>query len=68
MELLQKVIGRLAPTALWSWDRMGRGREEGQTLVEYGLILALIAILCVAALTFLKNDITSLFSKVGSDL
>ena len=42
--------------------------EEGQTLVEYGLILAFIAILCLAALTFLKGQITGVFSQVGSSL
>jgi pilus assembly protein Flp/PilA len=42
--------------------------EEGQTLVEYGLILALIAIVCVGALTFLKGQITGVFSNVGSSL
>ncbi len=28
-------------------------REEGQALAEYGLILALIAVVCIAALGFL---------------
>jgi pilus assembly protein Flp/PilA len=29
------------------------GREDGQALAEYGLILALIAVACVVALGFL---------------
>jgi pilus assembly protein Flp/PilA len=41
-------------------------REEGQGLVEYGLILGLVSIVAVAALTFLGGDITSLLSKVAT--
>ena len=43
-------------------------REEGQGLAEYALILALIAAIAAAALTFLGNDITSLLSKVANSL
>ena len=46
----------------------GARREEGQGLVEYGLILALIAILVIAALTFLKNEIADVLSRIGSAL
>jgi pilus assembly protein Flp/PilA len=42
--------------------------EEGQGLVEYGLILAFVSIVAVAALTFLGGDITSILSKVGTEL
>jgi pilus assembly protein Flp/PilA len=43
-------------------------REEGQGLVEYGLILFFIAIVAVAALTFLGKDISTLLSEVGEKL
>ena len=42
--------------------------EDGQTLAEYGLILFLIAVVCVLALTFLGTQISSLLSRVGQDL
>ena len=42
--------------------------EEGQGLVEYGLILALIAIVVIAALTGVGTKITGIFDKVGSSL
>ena len=42
--------------------------QEGQTLAEYGLILFLIAVVCVLALTFLGTQISSLLSQVGQDL
>jgi len=44
------------------------GPEEGQTLAEYALILALIAVLAVVALIFLGGTITKLFSSTGNKL
>lgn len=35
--------------------------EEGQGLTEYGLIIALVAIGCVAALVALRDELTSIF-------
>jgi pilus assembly protein Flp/PilA len=43
-------------------------REEGQGLVEYALIIALVAILLVAALTGLKDGITNTFNTITSNL
>lgn len=44
--------------------------EEGQGLVEYGLILALIAVICIAALTTLgkgtKNKLNEVAQQVSS--
>jgi Flp pilus assembly pilin Flp len=42
--------------------------EEGQTLAEYALILALIAVIAVLALIFLGGTITNLFSSVGNSV
>jgi pilus assembly protein Flp/PilA len=42
--------------------------EEGQTLVEYGLLLALIAVIVIAALIFLGPVIADLFTDVGDQL
>lgn len=39
-------------------------REEGQGLVEYGLILILVAIVIVAILTVLGPTIGNLYSRV----
>lgn len=41
-------------------------REEGQTLAEYALILAGIAVVVAVAVTFLSGKISNLFSSVGS--
>ena len=42
--------------------------EEGQTLVEYGLLLALIAIVVIVALLFLGPIVSNIFSNVGTRL
>ena len=42
--------------------------EEGQTLVEYGLLLALIAIIVIVALLFLGPIISNIFSNVATQL
>lgn len=42
--------------------------EEGQTLVEYGLLLALIAIIVIVALLFLGPIVSQIFQNVGENL
>ena len=42
--------------------------EEGQTLVEYGLLLAPIAIIVIVALLFLGPIVSAIFQNVGSNL
>jgi pilus assembly protein Flp/PilA len=42
--------------------------EEGQTLVEYGLLLALIAIIVIVALLFLGPIVSEIFQNVGENL
>ena len=42
--------------------------EEGATLVEYSLVVALIAVLCIVAISFLGGSIKSLFSTVGNSV
>lgn len=42
--------------------------DEGQGLAEYGLILALIAVVSVAALTALGGGITTTLGSVTSSL
>jgi Flp pilus assembly pilin Flp len=45
-----------------------REREEGQTLVEYALILALVSVTAVAALKALSVSINGIFTKISNDL
>ncbi len=62
-----QIFNSIAVRMQNAWFRM-RDEESGQTLVEYGLIIALIALACVAALGFLSGKIQALFSKTGSQL
>ena len=43
-------------------------RKKGQGLVEYALILVLIAIVVILILTFLGGKVNSTFSRIGSGL
>jgi len=45
--------------------RFGRD-DEGASLVEYALLVALIAVVCIAAITLLGNNASKKFSSVGS--
>ena len=51
------------------WRRWARhSGDEGQALVEYALILALIAILLLGALGFVQGNLAELFTKVATSL
>jgi pilus assembly protein Flp/PilA len=43
-------------------------REEGQTMAEYGLLIALIAILLVATLLLFKNALVNTFTNITNSL
>ena len=43
-------------------------REEGQTITEYALIIASIAILLIIAMLFLAGKIDDLFSSTGTSV
>jgi pilus assembly protein Flp/PilA len=59
--MLQMVISNLL-------GYLRREDEEGQTLVEYGLLLALIAIVVIAALVVLGPIVSGIFDTVGDSL
>ena len=40
-------------------------QEEGATLAEYGLLLALIAVVCLAAITALGTKISAMFNALS---
>jgi pilus assembly protein Flp/PilA len=42
--------------------------DEGQDLIEYSLLAALIAVASIAAMNILGGKIADLFSKVGASL
>ena len=45
-----------------------RDQEDGQTLIEYALIIALIGIASIAALIALQGKIGNLFDRAGASL
>jgi pilus assembly protein Flp/PilA len=42
--------------------------DEGQGLVEYALIIAVIAIAVIVAMLFLRGQIQNIFSNIGNNL
>ncbi|MBC7558814.1 MAG: Flp family type IVb pilin [Dermatophilaceae bacterium] len=41
-------------------------RDRGATAVEYGLMVALIAVVVIVAVTFLGKQVSGLFQDVGT--
>jgi len=44
------------------------GNKKGQGMVEYGLIISLIAVACIAALLILGPKIATLFTGVADSI
>ncbi len=42
--------------------------DDGQGLVEYALIIAVIAIAVIVAMIFLRGQIENIFSNIGNNL
>jgi pilus assembly protein Flp/PilA len=53
---MRKLINRL------------RRDDEGAALVEYGMLVGLIAVICVVAVTTLGTEVSPAFSKIASSL
>jgi pilus assembly protein Flp/PilA len=43
-------------------------REEGATMVEYGLMVALIAVVCLAAVTLLGTSMKAVFTNIAGSV
>ncbi len=64
MNLMAFLQTQLAP---YLRARFGRS-ERGAALVEYALLLALIAVVCILALDFLGDEAAQKFSDVGNSI
>jgi len=42
--------------------------EQGAALVEYGILVGLIAVICIAAVTIVGTQVSVAFSKIASSL
>jgi pilus assembly protein Flp/PilA len=60
------MLERLTHWATKSFARFEELRsEEGQALVEYGLILALVAVVCITALTALGVNVAAQIQAIA---
>ena len=53
------------------WNEVLRyqlAREEGQTMAEYGLLIALIAIVVIGAVTALGGKISTAFNDIAAQI
>ncbi len=54
------------PRRAYNWIKKFVEREDGPTAVEYAVMLAMIIVVCIAAITTLGRNTNSTFSYVGS--
>ena len=64
MEQVKAVMNRM----LIALSAPSYKREEGQTLVEYALIIVTISIGVTGAMLFLRGKIAQVFSDIGTAL
>jgi pilus assembly protein Flp/PilA len=43
-------------------------REDGQAMVEYGLILALVSVVAIAVLILVGQDVAAVFTSIQTSL
>ena len=54
--------------ALWKKAQQFLRSEEGVTAIEYALIAALIAVVIIAAVTLVGEEVSQTFTTVGETL
>lgn len=52
---------------VWMATR-SRNKSKGQSLAEYGLILALIAVVCITALTTLGSNVKTMLTGLAGTI
>jgi pilus assembly protein Flp/PilA len=55
-------------TALAAATKKFSSDDEGAALVEYGLLVLLIAVLCIVAIKVLGSKVNNTLNSAGSDL
>lgn len=64
MDIVSLVMRTVAPLrSMWA-----RRNEEGASLVEYALLLALIAVIAIVALQFLGHSVSNTLNSVGGSI
>jgi pilus assembly protein Flp/PilA len=62
--MIMQVIANLVEAGLSHVS----GREEGQGLIEYSLIAALISVVCIVIMTTVGGDIVTVFTNLSTAL
>ena len=65
MDLIPFMKNVIVP---WVKARIDAKTDLGASLVEYALLVALIAVVCIVGITFLGSRANSKFSSTGSSL
>ncbi len=66
--MIKQTIGMRLAMMLRYLELPNLEREEGQTLAEYALILALIAVVVTVAVIALSGSISGIFNNVSSSI
>ena len=53
---------------LKTWLQARTKTDRGASLVEYALLVALIAVVCIVAISFLGNEASKEFQSTGSSI
>ncbi|MBO8169455.1 MAG: Flp family type IVb pilin [Thermoanaerobacteraceae bacterium] len=53
---------------MFAWLKNFYRDEQGQGMTEYGLIIAVVAVLLIGSLVALKDTIAGMFSNVQTEL
>jgi len=59
------MVDEMAWQHVVTWVRAHRRSERGASIVEYALLVALIAVVCIAAVQLFGSSTSSKFSSVG---
>jgi pilus assembly protein Flp/PilA len=63
MQTIQMLLGKLLA---YAWRESNN--DDGQTMIEYGLIVALISIVAILALTSVGANVKDVFNSTGAKL
>ena len=60
------MSGLLNVASLWSATRRVRG-QDGASMVEYALLLGLVAVVAIGALVLLGGSVSNIVNNTGND-
>jgi pilus assembly protein Flp/PilA len=66
--MLNQIMLWQAMIVGWTRDRVSGKDDTGASLVEYALLLALIAVVAIGALTFLGGAVSNTLNNMGQQL